>query len=191
MVPQKHVSYPKGTWANTQMQIPQPLKLFAQSILVFFALLGGVLSLGQLPAAWQPSDSRAIIIQAEDAAMVTQGVFASMLKFQDVPVRSNQMVETTITLWRDGGAPITEDIVRRPLELRMPPGSRVAAVKLVEQESSIPDNFKVESSESAVSITCKVFDPDMAAKIAIARFGPLEPVLNSDTLGPGVTVSRG
>lgn len=171
------------------MTIPRPIKILGNTILVFFALLGGILTLAQLPSVWQPSDSKTIIVLSEDTTLVAQGVFTSFVEFQGEQVGQNQLVETTVTLWRDGGAPIGEDMLRRPLEIRMPPGSKVASAKIVDVDSSVPSNFKLETADNSVNIRWQVFDPDMAVKIAIARFGSLDPVALSETVGPGVTTT--
>lgn len=72
----------------------------------------------------------------------------------------------------------------------MPAGSRVAAVRILDQETSVQGNFSIEQTGDAVSLRWKVFDPDMAVKIAIARFGSVDPVSHSETLGPGVGVTH-
>jgi hypothetical protein len=111
------------------------------------------------------------------------------LEFDGVPVGDRQLNETTITFWRDGGAAITNEMMRRPLEIKMPAGSTIARAEIVEVDSSVPDNFKLTHNSSTVSLSWSVFDPDMAVKVAIARFGAYNRVELPDTLGPGVTTT--
>ncbi|MFP9137027.1 hypothetical protein ACLI1C_07565 [Devosia sp. XGJD_8] len=172
------------------MLVPRPLRIIGNAILLFFAVLGGILSLAQLPQFWQPVDARTVILRLEDIVVVTPSVFGPRLQFDDRALGNDQLVETTITLWRDGGAPIEPDMIRRPLQFKMPAGSRVAAAKIVDQYSSIPNNFSVAHSDDEVVIGWKVFDPDMAVKVAIARIGSEDSPTYLDNIGPGINVTN-
>lgn len=171
------------------MAIPSALKTLGQVVLWIFAVVGGITSVAQLPNLWQPADAKTVIMRPVEQTLVSQGVFTSGLEFDGVPVGDRQLNETIITFWRDGGAAITDEMMRRPLEIKMPAGSTIARAEIVEVDSSVPDNFKLSHSGSTVSLSWSVFDPDMAVKIAIARFGANDRVELPDTLGPGVTTT--
>ena len=62
----------------------------------------------------------------------------------------------------------------------------MVAYKVVGTESSIADNFMVDRQGDDLLVRWKVFDPDMAFNVAVARSGASGAVSTTDDLGPNV-----
>src|SRR4051794_28938633 len=80
-------------------------------------------------------------------------------------------------------------MVRRPIIIQPPSGSRLIAHKVVGQEIAVTDNFQVTQHENTIEIRWRVFNPDMSLKLALARAGSKDRVTATHRIGPEVATS--
>jgi hypothetical protein len=168
-----------------------PGHLIARFVVGLFAVLGAVGSVITIASYLSPdSDEQRIIDVAADYPLAYRSrTFPMGVTVAGVDAGNEDLVQTEVTFWRDGGKPITPEMTRRPLRVILPSGSHLLAYTVVRTESSVPDNFTVERGGDDLSIRWKVFDPDMALKVAIVRSGSPASVLVSSEVGPGVVVN--
>ena len=160
-------------------------------MLGLFAVLGAIGTVITIYSFLAPaSDEQRILARSVDHALAYRSrTFPMDVTVEGIDAGNEDLLQTDLTLWRDGGKPITADMVRRPLRVTLPSGSRAVALKIVSKESSVPDNFKVDRDGSDVLLSWKVFDPDMALKLAIVRSGSSIDVRVSSDVGPGIVVT--
>jgi hypothetical protein len=137
-----------------------------------------------------PADEERILDQYADHALTYHSrTFPMEVTVDGVDAGNQDLVQTDLTFWRDGGKPIKADMTRRPLHVILPSGSHLVSFKVAQVDSSVPDNFTVERANDDLFVRWKVWDPDMALRIAIVRTGPVGSILLSTEVGPGVVVT--
>ena len=138
-----------------------------------------------------PSDVQRVLYVVVDQPLFSRPPeFPTGVTVAGVDAGDQDLTETYLTLWRDGGKPITTEMTRRPLHVALPSGSHLAAYKVMRADSSVPDNFAVERAGDDLLIRWKVWDPDMALKIVVVRSGFASNLTLSGEVGPGVAVDR-
>ena len=156
-----------------------------------FAVLGAVGTLITINGGLFPSTDQVVLGRSVDLPLAYRSrTFPVQTTVGSVDAGNQDMVQTEVTLWRDGGLPITAEMVRRPLRISPPGGSHVVAFQVVGTESSVPDNFHVARDGDDLLVTWKVFDPDMALKVAFVRTVATGTLQINDDLGPGVRTSN-
>ena len=137
-----------------------------------------------------PADEERILDQYADHALTYHSrTFPMEVTVDGVDAGNQDLVQTDLTFWRDGGKPIKAEMTRRPLHVILPSGSHLVSFKVAQVDSSVPDNFTVERANDDLFVRWKVWDPDMALRIAIVRTGPVGSILLSTEVGPGVVVT--
>ena len=137
-----------------------------------------------------PSTDQIVFVRAVNLDLAYRSrTFPMDVTVDGVAIGNQDVVQTEVTFWRDGGVPITAEMTRRPVRIGLPGGSHVVAFKVVATESSVPDNFHVDRDGDDLLVSWKVFDPDMALKVAVVRSGASGNVGITDEIGPGVRTS--
>ncbi len=92
-----------------------------------------------------PSDVQRVLYVVVDQPLFSRPPeFPTGVTVAGVDAGDQDLTETYLTLWRDGGKPITTEMTRRPLHVALPSGSHLVAYKVMRADSSVPDNFAVE-----------------------------------------------
>ena len=156
-----------------------------------FSVIGVAMTLyGAYGVLVPPSDVQRILFMNAEHELVSQShEFPVAVTIGGVDASNRDLTETFLTLWRDGGKPITAEMTRRPLRITLPGGSHLIAYAVIGTDSSVPDNFGVERFGDDLLVHWKVWDPDMAIKIAMVRSGQPANLALSGEVGPGVEVS--
>ncbi len=180
---------------QTPAPVPPKKRGAWQVIKSAFAVIGGVVSVvgGAIGIylALAPSPDQTVIARVVDLPLVYRSrTFPIAVTIAGVDAGNQDLLQTEVTLWRDRGGPIKAEMVRRPLRVSLPSGSRMVAFKVANVESSMPDNFTVDRDGDDLLVRWKVFDPDMALRMYLLRAGSADGVSLTDELGPGVRTTR-
>lgn len=121
--------------------------------------------------------------------------FDPRVRVGDVDVSNvDKLSETIVVIWNSGKKVFRPEDVRTPLKIRFGDGNPIYEYKLLETKSGIEDNFSLHSSDSSsaeakeLNVSFKIFDPNMAIKIAILHRGSGETLAIGGDLGPDVEV---
>jgi hypothetical protein len=121
------------------------------------------------------------------------GSFDANVRVADVDVSKVDLLsETVVVVWSSGSAVFRQDDIRIPLQIRFGDNIRIFGFRVLETKSSVQDNFGVtaETSNSqtgtALNLSFKIFDPNMAIKIAMLHQGSGETIAVGGDIGPEV-----
>lgn len=154
-------------------------------LLTLGTFLGWLMGVVSFFGWWTPGDNQYVLWKIDEKPIVTRSNnFAPTISIGNFKAENENVFEVEVTFWRDGGRPITAEMVRRPLSIQLPSGSQVLAQKVIGENSSLKDNFAVSADKNQIQVNWKVFDPDMALKVAFIRQGAREAISITETLGP-------
>jgi hypothetical protein len=108
-----------------------------------------------------------------------------------IQIQNSKIEETIFTVWNSGNLTIRDVDLRTPLEIISGQSNRILDAKIVESKTAISENFVLQKEGSEkISIRWKIFDPDMAIKVAVLHTGSSDSLAISGNFGPGIKINN-